>query len=328
MSEPKKILKMSGLLSNTIAAKNHVQPSQNIPFEGLPIFQSTIPSIEIETPVAIPLDLIDRSPYQIRSTVKDERVESLANEIRRHGMNNPIIVRPITEGRYELVAGETRVAAYRLNGEKHIQAFVRPMDDGQSARSLVLDNFHHGDLSDYEIYKGLVILKQVLLDGGKSGSLSEIAELTPWGKSQVHRLMSFAKLPDSTLNTLETNPSSLGSQAASDLAKFVDSGISEDIFAEAIQRIISGELEQGRVVEWISEASERTEPNIKETKRTKKKSDKPSSHAVRAITTENGQLICTIERTPKGLNVRSHKGVDWVKLEDELAIWLSSKIEF
>ena len=141
MSESKKILKMSGLLSNTLAAKNHVQSSLDTPFPGLPIFQPPAPFVEIDTPVAVPLDLIDRSPYQIRSPVKAERAETLASEIRRHGMNNPVIVRPITGGRYELVAGETRVAAYRINGETHIQAFVRPMDDGQSARSLVLDNF-------------------------------------------------------------------------------------------------------------------------------------------------------------------------------------------
>ena len=275
----------------------------------------------------MPLDLIDRSPYQIRSPVKAERVETLASEIRRHGMNNPVIVRPITGGRYELVAGETRVAAYRMNGETHIQAFVRPMDDGQSARSLVLDNFHHGELSDYEIFKGLVVLKQVLLDSGKIGSLSEIAELTPWGKSQIHRLMSFAKLPQLALDSLEVNPSALGSQAASDLSKLIDSGIGEDILTEAIQRILSGELEQGRAVEWILGASEQTSPNKNEIVRDKQSISR-SSRAVRAITAENGRLICTIERTPKGFNIKGNKGIDWVKLEDELATWLSSKIEF
>jgi ParB family chromosome partitioning protein len=327
MSESKKILKMSGLLSNTLAAKNHVQSSLDTPFPGLPIFQPPAPFVEIDTPVAVPLDLIDRSPYQIRSPVKAERVETLASEIRRHGMNNPVIVRPITGGRYELVAGETRVAAYRINGETHIQAFVRPMDDGQSARSLVLDNFHHGDLSDYEVYKGLVVLKQVLLDGGKIGSLSEIAELTPWGKSQIHRLMSFAKLPQLALESLEVNPSALGSQAASDLSRLIDSGIGEDILTEAIQRILSGELEQGRAAEWILGASEQASPSKNEIVRGKQ-SPPRSSRAVRAITAENGRLICTIERTPKGFNIKGHKGIDWVKLEDELATWLSSRIEF
>ena len=327
MSESKKILKMSGLLNNTLAAKNHVQSSLDTPFAGLPIFQPPASLVEIETPASVPLDLIDRSPYQIRSPVKAERVETLASEIRRHGMNNPVIVRPITGGRYELVAGETRVAAYRMNGETHIQAFVRPMDDGQSARSLVLDNFHHGELSDYEIFKGLVVLKQVLLDSGKIGSLSEIAELTPWGKSQIHRLMSFAKLPQLALDSLEVNPSALGSQAASDLSKLIDSGIGEDILTEAIQRILSGELEQGRAVEWILGASEQTSPNKNEIVRDKQSISR-SSRAVRAITAENGRLICTIERTPKGFNIKGNKGIDWVKLEDELATWLSSKIEF
>ena len=95
MSESKKILKMSGLLSNTTADENHVQPSPDSHFANLPIFQTPTSSLEIEIPVAIPLNLIDHSPYQIRSMTKNERVESLASEIRRHGLNNPVIVRPI-----------------------------------------------------------------------------------------------------------------------------------------------------------------------------------------------------------------------------------------
>lgn len=325
MSEPKKILKMSGLLGKA-AAKEQVQPPPELPFAGLPGFASPPPTAGVETPILLPLDLIDRSPYQNRSSpAQAERVEALAAEIRRHGLNNPVIVRPTAGGRFELVSGETRVAAYRLNGDAQIPAFVRPMDDGQSARSLVLDNFHHGDLYDYEIYKGLATLKQVLLEGGKAGSLSEIAELTPWGKSQVHRLMAFAKLPRPALEMLEANPAALGSQAASDLAKLADAGTGEAILTEAVRRTLAGELEQGKAAEWVLAANGRT-ARSQSGAGEDKPSRQPSTRAVRAITTENGRLICTLERTPKGFNVKGPKGIDWAKLEDELAAWLSAKI--
>jgi ParB family chromosome partitioning protein len=252
-------------------------------------------------------------------------VETLAAELRRHGLNNPIIVRPVVGGRYELVSGETRVAAFRLNGESTIPAFVRAMDDGQSARSLVLDNFHHEDLSDYEMYKGLVTLKQVMQESGKDGSLAKIADLTPWGKSQVHRLMSFAKLPAPALAALETDPSMFGSQAAADLAKLAGAGMSEAILTEAVRKVLAGELEQGKAAEWaLAKKSQMdSEPNTITTPAFPRQ---PLSRTVRAVTAENGRLVCTLERTPKGFSIKGPKGVDWENLEHELAEWLATKI--
>lgn len=322
MSESRKILKMSGLLGKA-PSKDVVQAPPEPAFPGafLPVQP---PAAELEAPVPLPLDLIDRSPYQNRSPAKTGRVETLAAELRRHGLNNPIVVRPMPGGRYELVSGETRVAAFRLNGESTIPAFVRAMDDGQSARSLVLDNFHHEDLSDYEIYKGLSTLKQVMRGSGKGGSLAEIAELTPWGKSQVHRLMSFAKLPAAALDALEADPSTLGSQAAADLAKLADAGVDGAILTEAVVKILAGELEQGKAVEWALAANARASaPPGEATAQT----SRPSPlRAIRTISAGNGQVVCTLERTQKGIHIKGAKGVDWADLESELAEWLATKI--
>lgn len=325
MSEHKKnkVLKMSGLLPG------HVPSQQGIQTSALGFFTESIPNEQASTggdtlsPTLVPLSLIDGSPYQNRSTVSLQRIEALAKEVKRHGLNNPIIVRPRIGGRYELVAGENRVAAYRLNEETHIPAFVRPMDDGQSATTLVLDNFHHGDLSDYEIYKGLVILKKALQGKGLSGSLSELAELTPWGKSQVHRLMSFAKLPNSILELLDANPEALGSQAASDIAKLSESSIDENILLEAVRRIISGELEQGKATEWILAENKRALSSESEKE---KPTGRGASRSIRAVTTNSGSLVCTIERTPKGLAIKGAKNVDWASLENDLADWLIAQL--
>jgi ParB family chromosome partitioning protein len=274
----------------------------------------------------VPLHRIDGSPYQNRSPVPARQVEALAADIRRHGLNNPVIVRPTQGGRYQLVAGENRVAACRLNQETHIPAFVRSLDDGQSARTLVLDNFHHGDLSDYEIYKGLLTLKRVIQEDGLCGSLSEVAELTPWGKSQIHRLLSFAKLPQAALDALEANPGALGSQAASDLARLFESGTDERTLVDAVRRILSGELEQGRAAEWAAGMAGQAKPGKAEEKDSKRLR-LPSLRTVRAVTAEGGRLVCTIERTPQGFVVKGAKGVDWAGLEEGLAEWLSSNID-
>jgi len=318
MATKTKVLKMSGLLSGMTTAAAQAKPTSAEFFADLPAAASVTSISDTESPVMLPLDLIDSSPYQNRSRVPTQRVEILAKEILRHGLNNPIIVRPIPGGRYELVAGENRVAACRLNNETHIPAFVRAMDDSQSAKTLVLDNFHHGDLSDYEIYKGLVILKRVIQESGGAGSLSEVAELTPWGKSHVHRLLSYGKLPPAALDLLEAKPSALGSQAASDLAKLADAGTNESILTDAIQRIIAGALEQGKAAEWALNTV--GEPAAG------KASRQPPPRAIRAITTAGGRLVCTLQRTPKGFAVNGVKGVDWIALENDLAEWLAGRL--
>ncbi len=317
MSAKPKVLKMSGLLGGTAAAATPAQPSSAEYFADLSAIAPKATAGAAEIPAQVPLPLIDRSPHQNRAPAAPEQVEALAGEIKRHGLNNPVIVRPLAGGRYELVAGETRVAAFRLNGETHIPAFVRPMDDGQAARTLVLDNFHHGDLSDYEIYKGLAVLKRVLQEGGATGSLSAVAELTPWGKSQIHRLMSFAKLPQAALDALEAKPGALGSQAASDLARLAESGIGEEALVETVRRVLAGELEQGRAAEWAAQGK---------ATQAGKRPRAPSARAIRAVTAQGGRLVCTIERTPKGFIVKGAKGIDWAELEEELAAWLSAKM--
>ena len=133
-----------------------------------------------------------------------EKAALLAEDIRRDGLRNPIIVRPISEGRYELVSGETRTEAFRMIGRSEIPAFIRPMDDVMAARGTVLDNFFHQELTDYEKYKGL----KILMDCGAASSLTQLAALTPWGKTHVFRFMSFGKLPDPALSLLESFPKS------------------------------------------------------------------------------------------------------------------------
>jgi hypothetical protein len=203
------------------------------------------------------------------------------------------------------------------------------MGDGESASRLVLDNFYHGELTDYEIYKGLVTLKTALQGAGKAGSLADVAELTPWGKSQVHRLMSFAKLPQAVLDMLEGSPNALGSQAASDLARVAESGEGgRSAVADAARAVLDGEIEQGRAAEWAAARTNVQVPKEETSSGTARKSGAANAgrKAVRGVTAAGGRLICTIERTPKGFTVKAAKGVDMAGIEDDLTEWLAGRL--
>jgi len=88
----------------------------------------------------LPVDLIDRSPYQPRSNFNEEALQELADSIRAQGVVQPVVVRPrpAKPGRYELIAGERRWRAAQLAGLHEVPAVVRDDVDDQAAMAMAL----------------------------------------------------------------------------------------------------------------------------------------------------------------------------------------------
>lgn len=100
--------------------------------------------------VSVPLDRIDRSPYQVRTDFDDEELRALADDIRRNGLNQPVTLRTKPKGRYELVAGERRWLAARLAGLDTVDARIRELDDFEAHLVGVSENNQRADLSPWE----------------------------------------------------------------------------------------------------------------------------------------------------------------------------------
>jgi len=307
MTTPKKAVppKFSGLLKQGVIEAAPESAVNNMPtFASLPVAGTAPvnagegwaeaagePVGQVDTVTLIPIDKIDASRFQNRLNLSDEKIAFLAENIRQDGLNNPIIVRTVGE-RYELVAGETRMRAYRLLGHQEIPAFVRDMDDAHSARSTVLDNFFHETLTDYEIYKGL----QTLMEVNAATSIRKLADITPWEKSHVQRLMAFGRLPAGVIDMLERQPGLIGGTTAEAMAGCKGKGIEPGLVARAVERIRDGKLPQTRALAWIeSKCHEKSTP----------------ASPVRAIVTSaQGNPLCTVDRGPKGIKILAAKGVD------------------
>src|SRR5580698_7355278 len=82
------------------------------------------PTGEVEggKPREIPLDQIDPNPFQTRSRVNEEQLAELAASITANGVVQPVLVRPMASGRYQLIAGERRWRASSLAGKQTIPA--------------------------------------------------------------------------------------------------------------------------------------------------------------------------------------------------------------
>lgn len=96
------------------------------------------------------IDLIVAGRHQPREDFDQEKLEELAASIRSHGVIQPVVVRPLGEGRYELVAGERRWRACRLAGVKEVPALVRDLSGKDVAEIALIENLQREDLNPLE----------------------------------------------------------------------------------------------------------------------------------------------------------------------------------
>lgn len=100
---------------------------------------------------AIPVDIIDRSPYQSRADFDPGELAALGEDIRENSLNNPVTVRESAGGRYELVAGERRWLAARQAGLSHVIARIRMLTDFEAHLVGISENHQRVDLSPWEM---------------------------------------------------------------------------------------------------------------------------------------------------------------------------------
>jgi ParB family transcriptional regulator, chromosome partitioning protein len=98
----------------------------------------------------LPLASITRNPHQPRVHFDDEQLSELADSIRAHGVIQPIVVRSLPDGSYELIAGERRLRASRLAGLSTIPAVVRDSSGGEQLQLALIENLQRADLNPIE----------------------------------------------------------------------------------------------------------------------------------------------------------------------------------
>ncbi|MBB4861799.1 ParB family chromosome partitioning protein [Pseudomonas nitritireducens] len=108
----------------------------------------------------LPLDLIQRGKYQPRRDMDPQALEELAQSIKAQGVMQPIVVRPIDKGRYEIIAGERRWRASQQAGLDKIPAMVREVPDEAAIAMALIENIQREDLNPIEEAAALQRLQQ------------------------------------------------------------------------------------------------------------------------------------------------------------------------
>jgi ParB family chromosome partitioning protein len=102
------------------------------------------------TPREIPLAEIERSPFQTRTRFDEVQLAELATSIAATGVVQPILVRPLPHGHFQLIAGERRWLASQRAGKETIPAIVRRVSDEQAMEMTIVENLQRSDLNPME----------------------------------------------------------------------------------------------------------------------------------------------------------------------------------
>ncbi len=154
---------------------------------------------------SLPVEMIVANPKQPRRAFDDAALEALAGSLRERGVLQPVLVRPVAGGTFELVAGERRWRAARLAGLETIPALVRERDDADALEAALIENMAREDLNPVEEARACAALVEEL------GLTRETVGLRV-GRSRVavSNLLRLLDLPDETLELLERGDLSEG----------------------------------------------------------------------------------------------------------------------
>ena len=145
----------------------------------------------------LPVGEIEPNPHQPRTRFDEDALEALAASLRERGVLQPVLLRPVAGGTYELIAGERRWRAARTAGFEHVPALVREHGDAESLELALIENMAREDLNPVEEARACALLVEELgltrEDVGRRVGRSRVA---------VSNLLRLLDLPDDVLDLL------------------------------------------------------------------------------------------------------------------------------
>jgi ParB family chromosome partitioning protein len=175
----------------------------------------------------IPLSAIRANPQQPRSVFDPEQLSELSQSIKDVGLLQPIVVRPLDAGHFELVMGERRLRASKLAGLTKIPAIVRPTDQEDLLRDALLENIQRVQLNPLE---EAAAYQQLLKDFGCTQE--QLADRIKKSRPQISNTMRLLKLPSSVQKKVAAGVLSAGHARA--LLGLEDSASMEKLAARVV----------------------------------------------------------------------------------------------
>jgi ParB family transcriptional regulator, chromosome partitioning protein len=153
----------------------------------------------------LPVESIRRNPQQPRTQFGPDSLKALAASLAEAGVVQPLIVRPLRDGRFELIAGERRWRAAREAGLQTVPAIVRDEDEAERLQTALIENMAREDLNPVDEARACAALVEEL-----GLSKKQLARRLGRSRSAISNLIRLLDLPDEVLNLLAAGELSEG----------------------------------------------------------------------------------------------------------------------
>jgi ParB family transcriptional regulator, chromosome partitioning protein len=179
-------------------------------------------------PLEIPLDAIERNPFQTRSHFNEAQLDELAQSISASGVVQPIVVKRLGENHYQLITGERRWLASHKAGKATIPAIVRQVSDEQALEMTIVENLQRADLNPMEQARAYQRLSQEF-----RMTQEQMALRTGKERASVSNFLRLLRLPEMVQQRVEGGELSFGH------ARALLALESQEAMAAAAQKIVA-----------------------------------------------------------------------------------------
>ncbi len=163
------------------------------------------PPVSDGKPREIEIELIDPSPFQTRGTMDAEQLDELSRSIAATGVVQPILVRPLPNGRFQLIAGERRWRASKKAGKTTVPAVLRQVSDEQAMEMTIVENLQRADLNAMEQARAYERLSREF-----KMTQEQMAQRTGKDRATVANFLRLLKLPETVQRSVESGEISFG----------------------------------------------------------------------------------------------------------------------
>jgi Predicted transcriptional regulators len=207
----------------------------------------------------LPVARLHEVPGRRRKLTAEQYSELKAN-LEKYPLSTPVSVEERSDGDWDIVAGNNRVAIYRELGREEIEGNILNIDQSLVERVAFFSNLLSPSLSDFEKYWNFKRLQE-----GTELTRQDLAEAAGLAKSHVSRIFAFEGLPDEAKEILAQRPERLGSHAAAKLATATSAGKAAEV-TQAIRRLVEDEaFTQENAVKLATAKPKAPDTNARET---------------------------------------------------------------
>jgi len=193
---------------------------------------------------------IEPNPFQPRTTIADAQLDELTRSIERHGVVQPLVVRPVGDGNYQLVTGERRWRASQRAGLATVPCLVRETNDNEALQIALVENLQREDLNAIDAGRGY---RQLMVEFGLTQE--QVAGVVGKSRSAIANTVRLLDLPAAVQSAVEA-----GSLTEGHARALLGIGKDEAAIALAAEHVVQAKLTVRETEEYVREQSDPTEP--------------------------------------------------------------------